>query len=255
MNKKILIIIVFIFNFSLLRSIDIFEEFKNNFQQQYLVPFTKDLTGLTCGGIVNNAESLNFFSAIPPSIGLNIRFYTPIKEIDSENIILQNAFQNQDLKYILMPIVQLEKGLPYNIDLIGRFSGYFYKGFIFYGAGIKYKIISLPPGISILNISIAGFYNFLKVEDVLNFNSTSANLIVSLNKIPVITPYITIGLDNGELEVSDTLGFSGLKGKFSNGLRYEGGINLSFLPILYLNLGYSKIYNTEAYSLGLGLKF
>ncbi|MFN3550709.1 MAG: DUF6588 family protein [Endomicrobiia bacterium] len=253
MKKIITYIIIFFISLCSIYAVDIFEEFKNNVQQQYLNPFTKDLTGLICSNIVNNAESLKLFSALPPSIGLNVRLYTPIKEIDDENIILQNAFQNQDFKYILMPMLQVEKGLPYNIDLIGRFSGYFYKRFIFYGFGLRYNIFSLPAGM--LNISIAGFYNFLKVEDVLDMNSNSLNLVVSLNKIPIINPYIVIGFDNAEMEISEKLNLGKLKGKFSSGLRYEGGLNFSFFPFLYLNLAYSKTYDKDAYSLGLGLKF
>ncbi len=255
MKKIIVYIITFFISLSIIQAVDIFEEFKTNVQQQYLNPFTKDLAGITCGNIVNNAESLKFFSTLPPSIGLNIRLYVPIKEIDDGNIILQNAFQSENFKYIFIPVLQLEKGLPYNIDLIARFSGYFYKGFTFYGLGLRYNIFSLPPGMSIINISIAGFYNFLKVEDVLDMNSNSLSLIVSLNKIPVISPYILLGVDNAEMEISERLNLGKLKGEFSYGLRYEVGANISFLPLLYLNLGYSKIYDKNAYSLGLGLKF
>ena len=46
-----------------------------------------------------------------------------------------------------------------------------------------------------------------------------------------------------------------MKSKFSNGIRYELGANFSLLPLFYLTLGYSKIYDVYGYSLGLGVRF
>jgi len=250
-KQKILIILLALCIISNLKAVDIFEEFKNNIQEQYLTPFTKDLTGLACGDIVNNADNLGLFTPFPPSVGLNIRAYSLIKEIDKENQILQDAFKGQQIKYLFLPILQVEKGLPFNIDLIGRFSGYYYKDFIFYGLGVKYKIISL----SIVNFSAAGFYNFLEVRDVLKMSSVSYNFIFSINKIPIFTPYVALGIDNGELQVDEKISISSMKGKFSNGVRYELGANFSLLPIFYLNLGYSKIYDVDGYSFGIGVRF
>jgi hypothetical protein len=76
---KIWIVLLTLGTISNLKAVDIFEEFKNNVQEQYLKPFTKDLTGLVCGNILNDAESLGFFTPFPPSIGLNIIVYSLIK--------------------------------------------------------------------------------------------------------------------------------------------------------------------------------
>jgi hypothetical protein len=248
---KIWIVLLTLCTISNLKAVDIFEEFKNNIQEEYLTPFTKDLTGLVCGDIVNNADNLELFTPFPPSIGLNIRVYSLIKEIDKENQILQNAFEGQQIKYLLFPILQVEKGLPFNIDLVGRFSGYYYKDFIFYGFGLKYKVLSL----SILNFSVGGFYNFLEVKDILKMSSVSYNFVFSVNKIAIVTPYVALGLDSGELQVDEKIGVGSMKGKFSDGIRYELGANISLLPIFYLNLGYSKVYDTYGYSFGLGVRF
>jgi len=251
MKQKILIIFLILSIVSNIEAVDIFEEFKDNIQDRYLKPFTKDLTGLVCGNILNDAEGLGLFTPFPPSIGLNIRVYSLIKEIDKENKILQYAFEGQQIKYLFLPILQIEKGLPYNLDLITRFSGYFYKDFIFYGFGLKYKILSF----SILNFSTAGFYNFLEVKDVLKMSCMSYNFIFSINKIPIVTPYITLGIDSGDLQVDEKVSIGPMKSKFSNGIRYELGANFSLLPLFYLTLGYSKIYDVYGYSLGLGVRF
>lgn len=236
-----------------LYSIDIFEEFKNRVQNQYVDPFNKDLTGLICSNPLNTAESLGLFKAVPPSIGLDIGLSVILKNISSDNIILKQAFENQSFKYIPFSSLYLIKGLPFNIDLIVRFFGY--SDVTFYGVGLKYKFLSFPPVIPVVNCALSVLYNKLDVKQILTHNSYSANFIVSIDKLPFIKPYILLGVDNSELTLDENLGIGEIRSKFNNGMRYEVGLKLSFIPFIYFNLGYSNIYQVDGYFLNLGAKF
>lgn len=252
--KKLIFIGIFLVKVSyFLYSVDIFEEFKNRVQDQYVNPFNKDLTGLICANPLNTAESLGLFKAAPPSIGLDMRASVVLKKISSENTILQQAFENQSFKYLPFSSLYLTKGLPFNTDLIFRFFGY--SDVIFYGIGVKYRFLSLPPVVPVINFAANIFYNVLNVKQILKHTSYSVNFLASVDKLPFVKPYVLVGLDNSELVVDNALGIGEIKTKFSNAVRYELGLNLSFIPFVYFNLGYSNIYSADGYFLNLGAKF
>lgn len=253
MKKIKMLFIVFLTTLNFLYCADMFEEFKNRVQQQYIDPFTKDLTGIICANSLNTAESLGLFKAVPPSIGLDIRVSLVLKNISPENVILNEAFKDMEFKYIPFSVLNLSKGLPLNLDLIGRFFGS--SDFVFYGIGLKYKFLSLPPLIPVVNCAVGVFYNTLDVKKILKHTSYSLNIIVSVDKIPFVRPYILAGIDNAELVVDEEVGIGEMKSKFNNGMRYEVGLKLSFIPFVYFNLGYSNIYGVDGYSLSLGAKF
>lgn len=234
-------------------SMEVFEKFKNQFNQNYVSPFNKDITGIVCANVFHRGDSLGLFSAIPPSIGLNLKFSLITKQISSDNVILNEAYKDQNIKIIPFIAFQIEKGLPFNIDLIGRYSGY--SDFSFFSVGVRYKFLSLPPLVPIVNMSLAGLYNSLTVKEIFVHTSQSLNVVISIDKVPFIKPYVVVGLDTAQMKVDDNIIPGGLTNKFSSGIRYELGLNLSFIPFLYFNLGYSIIYGDSGYSLSLGAKF
>lgn len=229
---------------------NIIDEFKKKAQKEYIGDFNKDLTGVVCNNIFNHADELGLFTAVPLSIGVNIKISGSAKKISDDNLILKDTFKN--VGYIPFLVIQVEKGLPYDIDLVGRYSGY--ENYVFWSAGLKYKIISLPPLAPIFSVAIAGIYNKLEAKDVFEHTSQSYNLIVSIDKIPVVKPYIVAGIDQAEMKVDEKV-LRVEPDKFASGMRYEIGLNISTLPFLYLTVGYSYIYNTEGLSLSLGMKF
>ncbi len=257
-KNKIIWLLVILVTFSNTIFCDFIEEIKQNLQPEYLNPLAKDITGITCMNMFTNAEGLGLFKTIPPSIGLNFRLYLGLKKISSENIILSKLGEKQGYDFIGLPVVQLEKGLPFNIDFIVRGMGV--SGMTFYGFGVKYCVFdSIIPGVP--DISIAGVMNKFIATDVLSLDSTSLNIIASVG-LPVIKPYLIVGIDNGNMEINDKLleelGLSSLgklTGKFSSGTRIELGINFSFFPVVYINLAYSKIYNEDGASVSIGLSF
>lgn len=252
--KKILIINIILLIAVYLYS-DIFTEIKNKFEKEYVDPLTKDLTGVTCNGILNHSDALGWFNMSHPVLGVNFRSYVPMKKV-SEN--LKDIAKGLTQGYIFLPVAQLEKGLPWNIDII--FRGIGYGDILFLGGGLKYSFLKLPPVVPVIHFSVAGFYNVLSIEEVLSLNSMSLNTCISLS-IPVIKPYVVIGYDRGNLTIDkkflDTRGLqlSELKGEFSGSMRYEAGLNLYLLPFVYINCSYSHIYGDEGFSAGLGITF
>ena len=253
--KKFLILYICVFvSITQMYSQNIFNEFKERFNKEYIGPFNKDLTGIICSNILNTADNLGLFTVAPPSVGLNIKLNIVGKKISDDNIILNEAFKDVAVKIIPFAVVQIEKGLPLNLDIIARYSGY--GNFVLYGFGIKYKFLSLPPIVPVVNISAAGFYNILEAKDILKHTSQSVNLIISVDKIPVVRPYVLVGADTSELVVDKKVTtIDEIKNKLDFQLRYELGINFSFIPVFYFNLGYGYVYNTEEYIFNLGLKF
>jgi hypothetical protein len=254
MKKYVIFCISFLVLTNFIYSQNIFNEFKEKFNKVYIEPFNKDLTGVVCSNVLTTADSLGLFTAIPPSVGLNIKLNIVGKKISDDNVILNEAFKDVAVKIIPFAVVQIEKGLPLNLDIIARYSGY--ENFVLYGFGIKYKFLSLPPIVPVINISAAGFYNILEAKDILKHTSQSVNLIISVDKIPVVRPYVLVGADNSELVVDKKVTtIEEIKDKLDFQLRYELGINFSFIPVFYFNLGYGYVYNTEEYIFNLGFKF
>lgn len=252
-KKKFVIFLYLLTTVTSLATANIFDEFKKQFKETYVDPFNKDLTGVICSNVFTRGNNLGWFTLVPPSLGINIKLTCVGKTVSEDNIIVNNMFANQTIKLIPFFALQVEKGLPLGIDIIVRYSGY--ENFIFYGGGIKYRILSLPPLIPVVNISLAGGYYILEAKDILKHTSSSLNATVSVDKLPFLQPYLTLGVDNGNLEVDTKILPGGMTSKFSSGVRIEGGINFSFIPFIFFNLNYSQIYNTQGYGFNLGVKF
>jgi opacity protein-like surface antigen len=121
------------------------------------------------------------------------------------------------------------------------------------GVGARYGIIkSGIPGMPA--ISVQAVYNQLNVsagDNKFSANTISVAGVVSLN-LPVVTPYAGLGFDTTKVtpdsDITDAEGSA-------SGIRLEGGVNLSLVPLTYLQLGASLVNSDMGYTLGLGVKF
>lgn len=239
-----------------LHGFDLFEEFRQRLQQDVADPVAQDLTALTCMNAWNGADPLGFVTAVPPSIGLNIRVYSTF--VQPVSSIFSAALQDQPFNYLFVPIAQVEKGLPFNVDVAIR--GMAYGTFVFYGAGVKWTafksfLIGIP------DVALSLVYNQLSATDILSFTSTSLAATVSVG-LPIIKPYLTAAYDSGTMSVASTLlqerglPISQLEGKLSSGTRLEIGLNLQPLPFIYANACYGmSVYGSSGFSGSVGLRF
>ncbi|MBN1622209.1 MAG: hypothetical protein JW871_06425 [Endomicrobiales bacterium] len=209
--------------------------------EERLDEFAKDLGALLGGGCFHQGKALG----IP---GFDVGIHIPAVKVNDDNIIIKQA----DFDTVLLPILQAELGLPAKIDLIARFTSYNDSTMI--GAGVRYGIFkSAIPGLPCL--SVQAVYNQLDVSAGVNkFKATtlSASGVVSFN-LPVITPYAGIGMDSTKINPDSTI-ISDAEGS-ATGFRVEAGVNVSLVPLTYIQLGGSMANGNIGYTAGLGLKF
>jgi hypothetical protein len=104
------------------------------------------------------------------------------------------------------------------------------------------------------SISVQGMINKLDVASGANkFSATtmSVDAMASFN-IPIVDPYVGVGLDQTELKADSSI--TGLTGKATTS-RLEAGVNLTLFPFTYLQLGGVLLSGEIGYTAGLGVKF
>lgn len=241
---KLAVFIACALSTSMLRA-DPFDKFRSFLEGRFLDPLAKDLGSVMAGGSFHQGSALG----VP---GFDVGVHLPIKKASSENVLVSSAATN-----IALPWVQAEIGLPAKIDLIARAGGGV-GGVTLIGGGIRYGIIKGKlPGMP--SVSVSALYSALN-HDLFEANTISANAVISV-KIPVITPYIGVGLDKTKVKPKDAA-FSGVGASASRGIegkasgyRAEAGINLSLFPLTYITLGAGLTNGDAAYHAGLGIKF
>lgn len=224
-----------------------FDEFKNQLSgprdiaQRNIDNFAKDIGALIAGGSFHQGKALG----IP---GFDVGIHVPATSVNKDNAIVKAA----GIDSIFLPVVQAEIGLPAKIDLIGRFSAYENSSLI--GGGIRYGVFKAGlPGLP--SLSLQATYNALNVDAGDNKFTASAMSVggVLSFDLPFINPYLGAGFDSTTVEPDATV-VTGLKGTAS-GYRLEGGVNLSLLPLTYLQLGGTYLNGEIGYTAGFGVAF
>jgi hypothetical protein len=236
--KKIALFLVFMSVATVVFAGSPFDQLSANLVQGPLDSLAKDLGALIGGGTYRSGKTIGF-----PGLDVSARVVS--KTVTSGNKIAKDSGSDS----LMWPALQVELGLPMNIDFIGRYM--FIENTTMTGLGVRsclYK--STLPGVP--SLSIQGMYNSLKCTVTgSNFSATtlSAAAMMSFN-IPVIDPYIGVGTDQTELKPDA----SDLKGTAS-GTKIEAGINLTVFPMSYLQIGIAVASSEMLYNASLGLKF
>jgi hypothetical protein len=92
-----------------------------------------------------------------------------------------------------MPIIHAEFGLPYRIDLIGRY-GFGYDSNI-YGLGARYGLYESQL-IVIPSVSVQGLYSMMSTRSNGNdfdANNISLSTVATFDQLPFVMPYAGIG--------------------------------------------------------------
>ena len=224
-----------------------FDEFRNQLvsqgtavAQERLDSFTKDLGAVMGGGSYHQGESLGI-------LGFDVGVQVPVKKVDDQDVIIKQS----SLDSIALPILQVEKGLPMDIDIIARFTTF--QSATMFGVGVRYGLFKSDiPGLP--GISLQAIYNKLDVSADLNKLSAttiSADAVVSIG-LPIITPYLGVGIDKTEVTPDSTI--VDLKGTAQT-THIEGGVNLALIPFTYIKIGATMIDGSMGYDAGLGVKF
>lgn len=220
-----------------------FDQLPNFLSSRFLDPFAKDLGAVLGGGSFHNGKALGF-----PGVDFGVQ--APVKRVDGSDDIANAA----GLKYLAIPWIQAEIGLPWNFSIMAR--GITAYGTQAIGGGVSYGLLKSDlPGMP--NISVSGTYNQLD-HQFLTAHTWSANGVLSFN-VPIVTPYVGFGYDRTNLKLKDAafagtgVSNNGIEGN-AGGYRLEGGVNIGFLPFSYLTLAAGVANGEMLYHAGLGIR-
>ncbi|HAM39362.1 MAG TPA: hypothetical protein DCP53_08240 [Elusimicrobia bacterium] len=225
-----------------------FDDLINKLQKTYVEPFAKDIGSVLAGGMSHSGRTLGLVPGVDVGVGASLS-----TKPSSDNVILKNSIGE---KLFGMPFIQLSKGLPMNIDIVLR--GFpETQGIQVLGFGLKYGIIQKELAAVSLGLSAMYSYNSL-TYDTFKANVNSLSGMISL-KIPMIEPYIGISIDSTKLETDFTIaqlpaGVQNLSVTTTQP-KYVAGINLSLIPLTYINIGATYLIDHIGADIGIGIKF
>ena len=225
-----------------------FDNFKNKITnvtaaqaQTNLDNLAKDLGPVLGGDSFRSGKNLGF-----PGFDISVR--TPYATVSNDDAIVKAS----GVDNIPFPMLQAEIGLPFSIDIIGRFASYYSATMM--GAGLRYCVLkSWVPGVPY--VSVQSVYNSLVVDSGVNKlkANTLSTAVVASWKFLVIEPYIGASYDNTTVNPDSTLGVN-INGS-ANTVRYDGGVSLVLFPLTYIQLGVSSSNGNMGYTAGLGIAF
>ncbi len=173
-----------------------------------------------------------------------------------------------DIPYLPTTNLQANIRIPFGIELQARFVPEFeiedVGMFSMYGAGLR-KSIPVP----ILDVSVGGFYQILKVGDIMEATNISFHAEVG-KRLPVpiikITPYVGAGYDQTNINLSYTIPGGTIPGidtdedvsfdlEGDNNLRVNAGVTLQILPLTFINADVAMAGDYLVATAGLGIMF
>ncbi|MDO8803190.1 MAG: hypothetical protein Q7R35_02055 [Elusimicrobiota bacterium] len=222
-----------------------FTKFKAQIQalgESKLKPFAADLGGILGANDFNSGRAIGF-----PGFEAGFAVTAQAKP-SPENTILRNA----KVKAFGLPMLHAGAALPViGADVMVR--GFSYSGFSIIGGGLRYPVMkSGTLTMFIPDVSVSAYYDVIKYS---YFKGTHMSLDAAASfNIPVVKPYVGVGLDRTTVDVSNVPGFNKLSGTISKP-RYTLGVRLSPLPLLYVYGAYNILHDQKGYSFGAGAKF
>lgn len=206
-----------------------------------LTPFTEDFGGLIGGADFNSGRALGF-----PGFDVGIAATVQSKP-DTKNTLLTgvDAFG--------LPLLQASVGLPaIGADITLR--GVSLAGLSVIGGGLRYGVLKSGTLTKFIpDVSVCAFYDVISY-DYFKGSHLSFSAAASFD-IPVIKPFVGIGLDSTSLEVKGVNAVvNGVKADAAK-LRYTLGVKFSPLPLVYIYGAYSMLHGQTGYQGGLGARF
>jgi hypothetical protein len=225
---------------------DPFEDFKAQLAAQgkgLLKPFAMDLGGVIGANDFNSGRSLGF-----PGFEAGIAATIQAKP-SAENRALRDA----GVDAFGAALVHGGVALPaIGADLMVRGTGY--SGFKVIGGGLRKSVLKSGTLTKFIpDVAVALYYDVIDYD---YFKGSHLSLDASASfDIPVIKPYVGVGVDRTKLEIQNVAaGLNGVDATISKP-RYTVGVRLSPMPLLYVYGAYNVLHGETGYSLGAGAKF
>ena len=222
---------------------DPFSDFKKYASDAYIKPFAADLGGLIGANDFRSGRTLGF-----PGFEAGLAAAVQAKP-SPENRILKLA------KVDAFGVAMAHGGaaLPLiGADVMVRATGY--SGFSIIGGGLRKDVLKSGTLTKFIpDVSVAAYYDVINYD---YFKGSHMSLDASASfDIPVIKPFVGVGLDRTKLEIKNVSPLlNGASGTISKP-RYTLGVRLSPMPLLYVYGAYNILHGQTAYSAGAGVKF
>lgn len=225
--KKITIACLLMFSFALPLSASMSSDFKDNYREDGLAAYNRDLASLLGQADFHTGKGATF-------PGFDIGGTLTAVKTSSSN------FSKKD--YFYAPFIMAETELPF-LGLGVAARGTSYDGFESIGGGLKWH-----QTVAVVNLSAAAFYDHYKT-DYYDGNHYSASASASVNVL-FATPYVGIGYDYSSLKVKDIH-----KKSDDDIIRYTAGVNLHPLPLFYVYGAYTYTKYNHGFQGGVGINF
>ena len=224
---------------------DPFSSFKKQIQAQgktLLKPFIADFGGLIGGTDFNSGRTIGF-----PGFDVGVAATVQSKP-DSTDLLLRKA----KVTTFGLPLLKASVALPVlPVDVSVR--GVTYSGLSIIGGGARYGLLKSGTLTKFIpDVSVSAFYDAITYR---YFTGTHMSVDASASfDIPVIKPFVGVGLDHTTLKIKDVPGLNGVDGTISKP-RYTVGVRFSPLPLVYVYGAYSSLHGNTGYNAGAGVKF
>jgi len=225
---------------------DPFEDFKTQINLQgkaLLKPFAEDLGGVIGANDFNSGRALGF-----PGFEVGLAATVQTKPGVNDRLL-------RDAGVDAFGAAMLHAGaaLPFiGADVMVRGVGY--SGFSVIGGGLRVPVLKSGTLTKFIpDVSVSAFYDVINY-DYFKGSHMSLDAAASFD-IPVIKPYVGVGIDRTKLEIKNVSALlDGVDATISKP-RYTLGVRLSPLPLLYVYGAYNILHGQTGYSMGAGLKF
>lgn len=221
---------------------NIFSDFKDFLQSQYMKPFARDIGGLIGSSDFHDGKVAGF-------PGFDITVYGNLQmEPETDNEILNLA----DVDIFGVPMIAATVGLPFNFEVTARGMGY--AGATLIGGGVKYGLFQGKAMGLLPNIKVGAYYDifdheYLKIKHWSVFASASLNL-------PMMTPYAGIAMDQTELETKISAGGVAIGTTVTvTEPRFTAGVNVTVFPMIYVFGAYTWLHGNTGFQGGAGISF
>ena len=189
--------------------------------------------------IINLIGTADFHAANAPSFpGFNVGLlFNAVKTAKDNNISSED--------YMAAGFLSAATKLPV-IDVGVVVRGTHFNGLESIGGGLTYNKTVLE----VFNVSVGGFYDHAST-DYYSLNHYSVSAMASTNLL-IFTPYVGAGYDWGDFS---TRRFAQNRSTNDGAARYTLGVNVQWMPFVYLFGAYTHTQNNGSFNGGVGFSF
>ena len=219
-----------------------FEDFRNLATSANLKPFALDLGGVLGGSSFHSGRALG----MP---GFDVRIIGSAQSRpDRDDAILRDG----GVKRFGFPMLQVEAGLPFKVDVIAH--GSTGTGAKVVGGGLRYGLHKSAKVSPLPDLAVSFFGDSVSHE-YFSAAHYSVNATASVG-LPIVKPFIGAGFDHTTVKVKSSLSpaLEGTKAT-ARGARFSAGVDVSPMPLLHVHAAASLLHGIPGADLGLGLRF